>query len=501
MEMEDYIPIIIILVVLVIMSAFFSASETAFTGANRIRLKSRAENGSKKAERALRIIDGYDKTLTTILIGNNIVNILTSSLATVVCIGIFGAAGTALSTVAVTVIVLIFGEILPKTLARIHAESFACAVSGVMLFLTIILTPFSAVFLLLQKGVSRLFGGSGDAVSMTEQELMQMIDEIEDEGVLEEQESKLVRSALEFDETLVSAIITPRVNVAAAEINTGIDEMKELFLREGYSRIPVYERSVDHIVGIVKHKDFFEKLAAGESFYVRDIVQETMFVPGLMKISDVLRKMQRSKIQLAVVVDQYGGTDGIVTLEDIVEELVGDIWDESDEVKAPVRFISDTVFETSGEVTQNDFNRYFSDSFDIESDSNTIGGWIYELFGRIPEAGESVETEDFRITVETLDEFRVGKLKFEILPKPDDDEEHSRIAEHIAEARKRLAESEHNRFTERMNKAKERLSEAEYAKLQERISSINEAKKRRPEKNGGKDKDKSKGKVQRPKAE
>ncbi len=419
--MEEYIRTGIILAILVIISAFFSASETAYTSANRIRLKSRAENGSKKAARALGIIEHYDKTLTTILIGNNIVNILTSSLATVLCIALFGENGTLISTAAVTVIVLIFGEILPKTIAKLNAENFACAISGIMKALTIVFTPLSAFFLLLQKGAAQLFGGKNGEVSMNEEELMQLIDEIEDEGVLEEQESDLVRSALEFDETVVSSIITPRVNVAAADINTGVEELRELFIKEGYSRMPVYEKTIDHIVGIVRHRDFFEKLALNESFYVRDIVQETMFVPGLMKISDVLRKMQRSKIHLAVVVDQYGGTEGIVTLEDIMEELVGEIWDETDEVKAPVRFVSEKVFETSGEVSQNDFNRYFEDRYEIDSESNTIGGWIYELFGRIPKVGESVETPDFRITVMTLDDLRVGKLRFEILDKAEAD--------------------------------------------------------------------------------
>ncbi len=419
--MDDHIRTLIILVVLVLMSAFFSAAETAYTGANKIRLRSRAENGSKNAARALKIIEGYDKTLTTILIGNNIVNILTSSLATVMFIQLFGNSGTLVSTVVVTVVVLIFGEILPKTIAKIHAEDFACRISGVMRFLTVVLTPLSAVFILLQKGVSRIFRGKSEEVSMTEQELMQIIDEIEDEGVLEEQESELVRSALEFDETLVSAIITPRVNVVAAEINTGIDELRDLFLREGYSRIPVYEKTIDHIVGIVKHKDLFEHLVRGENFYVRDIVQETLFVPSLMKISDVLRMMQRRKIHLAAVVDQYGGTEGIVTLEDIMEELVGEIWDENDEITAPVRFINDTVFETSGEVSKNDFNRYFENRFEIVSDSNTVGGWIYELFGRIPKVGEVAETTDFRITVESLDDLRVGKLRFEILKSPEEE--------------------------------------------------------------------------------
>ena len=278
-KMEEHIRTIIILVILVLTSAFFSAAETAYTGANKIRLRSRAENGSKKAQRALDIIGRYDRTLTTILIGNNIVNILTSALATVLCIELFGSRGTLVATVAVTVIVLIFGEILPKTVSKLHAENFACAISGIMTVLILLFTPFSAFFLLIQKGAAFLFRGKSEEVSMTEQELIQIIDEIEDEGVLEEQESDLVRSALEFDETLVSAVITPRVNVIAAEINTGIDEMRELFLKEGYSRIPVYEKTIDHIVGIVRHKDFFERLASGETFYVRDVTEETIFVP------------------------------------------------------------------------------------------------------------------------------------------------------------------------------------------------------------------------------
>lgn len=415
--MDDHIRTGIILALLVLLSAFFSAAETAYTSANRIRLKNRAENGSKKAERALAIIERYDKTLTTILIGNNIVNILTSSLATVLCIELFGEQGTLISTAAVTVIVLIFGEILPKTIAKLNAESFACTVSGAMRVLTVVFTPFSAFFILLQKAAARLFGRKGDEVSMNEEELIKLIDEIEDEGVLEEQESDLVRSALEFDETVVSAIITPRVNVVAAEINTGVEELRELFEKEGYSRIPIYEKTVDHIVGIVRHRDFFEKLVSGDSFYVRDCIKDTMFIPGLMKISDVLKKMQRSKIHLAVVVDQYGGTEGIVTLEDIMEELVGEIWDETDEVTAPVKFIGKDIFETSGEVSVNDFNRCFEDRFVITSDSNTLGGWIYELFGRIPNEGESIQTDDFRITVMSLDDLRVGKLRFRILDK------------------------------------------------------------------------------------
>ncbi len=418
--MDQHIGTLIILIVLIFLSAFFSASETAYTSANKIRLRSKAENGKKSAARALKIIEKYDKTLTTILIGNNIVNILTSSLATVMFISLLDNAdtGSIVSTAVVTVVVLIFGEIIPKTIAKNHAESFACAISGIMLFLMTVLTPLSAIFILLQKAATKLFCKKGREVSMTEQELLSIIDEIEDEGVLEEQEGSLVKSALVFDETIVSQVITPRVNIVAVEINAGEEKVKELFLKEQYSRLPVYEKTVDHIVGVITQHDFFEKIVRGESFAIRDIMQDTLHIPNLMKISDVLKQMQKNKLHLAVVVDQYGGTEGIVTLEDIIEELVGEIWDESDEITAPVKFISETVFETSGEVSQNDFNRFFEAramDYHIDTDSNTVGGWLFELFGRIPEENDSIRTDDFIITVKSLQDFRVGTVQFEII--------------------------------------------------------------------------------------
>ena len=418
--MDEHIGTLVIIFFMIVFSAFFSASETAYTSANKIRLRSKAENGKKSAARALKIIEKYDKTLTTILIGNNIVNILTSSLATVLFIDLLKDAdkGSVASTVVVTIVVLIFGEILPKTLAKSHAESFACGISGIMSFLMTVFTPLSAVFILLQKGANKLFASKNKEVSMTEQELISIIDEIEDEGVLEEQEGSLVRSALEFDETIVSEVITPRVNIVAVEINSDTEKVKDLFIKEQYSRLPVYEKTVDHIVGVITQHDFFEKIVRGESFTISDIMQDTLHIPNLMKISDVLKQMQKNKLHLAVVVDQYGGTEGIVTLEDIIEELVGEIWDESDEITAPVKFISETVFETSGEVSQNDFNRFFEAramDFRIDTESNTVGGWLFELFGRIPEENDSIRTDDFIITVKSLEDFRVGTVQFEII--------------------------------------------------------------------------------------
>ncbi len=418
--MDEHIGTLVIIFFLLCFSAFFSASETSYTSANKIRLKSKAENGSKSAERALKIIQKYDKTLTTILVGNNIVNILTSSLATVMFIDLLkdNDKGSLVSTIVVTIVVLIFGEILPKTIAKSHAETFSCAISGIMTFLMTIFTPLSAFFLLLQKGANKLFSSKTKEVSMTEQELISIIDEIEDEGVLEEQEGSLVRSALVFDETIVSQIITPRVNIVAVEVNAGEERVKELFLKEQYSRLPVYEKTVDHIIGVITQHDFFERIVKGESFNIREIMQDTLHIPNLMKISDVLKQMQKNKLHLAVVVDQYGGTEGIVTLEDIIEELVGEIWDESDEVTAPVKFISETVFETTGDVLQNDFNRFFEAramDFRINTESNTVGGWLFELFGRIPEVNDSIRTDDFNITIKSLVDFRIGTIRFEIL--------------------------------------------------------------------------------------
>lgn len=417
----------IIIIVLIAFSAFFSSAETAFTCANRIRLKAKADEGNHAAQTALYIMDKYDKALTTILVGNNIVNITTSSLATILFISLLDETnGPIISTIVITIVVLIFGEIMPKTIAKNHAEGFVLAIGGFLRFLMFILTPISALFLLLQKGSTKFFSKKSKDVSVTEQELMQIIDEIEDEGVLEEQESNLVRSALEFDETIVDEILTPRVKIVAVEVNDDIDSLKKLFFDEGYSRIPVYEKNIDHIVGVVNHKEFLHKLMQKKDFIIRDIMTDTMFVPSLMRISEILKKMQKEKMHIAVVVDQYGGTEGIVTLEDILEELVGEIWDENDEIISTVKFTSETEFEIMGEVSLIDFNRYFENrnmEFEINSDCNTVGGWVVELFGKIPEPGDTVKTPDFIITVITVNERTIGKLKFEIIKPAENEEE------------------------------------------------------------------------------
>ena len=417
----------IIIIILIACSAFFSASETALTSANRIRLKSKAENGSKGAKMALKLLDKYDKVITTILIGNNIVNIAASSLATVFFTVISPDNGPLLATVVLTIVVLIFGEVMPKSIAKDHSEGLTIGTSGIITFLTFIFTPLSLFFTGLKKLISLIFGKGGKEVTVTEQELLAIIDEIEDEGVLEEQERDLVKSALVFDETMVDEIITHRVDITAVDVNEDYEAVKNLFISEEYSRLPVYEGSVDKIIGFISQKDFFKRYLTrkdGESIMLRDIVQDILFVPHLMKISDIMKEMQKDKIHMAVVLDQYGGTLGIVTLEDILEQLVGDIWDENDEIISPVTFISDTIFHVNGDVSLNDFRRYWHNRTgsnpSIDSNAKTVGGWILELFGKIPETEESVKTKDFNITVLKVSDRRIVKISFEVIEKDEE---------------------------------------------------------------------------------
>ena len=415
---------VIIIIILVFLSAFFSAAETAFTSANRIRLKYMHEEGTKGAGCALKVIEKYDKCLTTILVGNNIVNIGTSSLATLLCVNLFGDRGPVIATAATTIIVLIFGEITPKTIAKGNAEAMSIFFGRILSGLMFILTPISAVFLLIQKGATRLFNKKSE-VTVTEQELMHIIDEIEDEGVLEAQESALVRNALEFDETTAEQIMQPRVNVVGVDLYDSNEEIMELFKSEAYTRLPVYEKSLDHIVGVISYRDFTQKMMEDPHFSLSEIISDIMYIPSLMHISELLKRMQKEKEHIAVVVDQYGGTAGIVTMEDVLEELVGEIWDENDEVFMPVRFLSDNTFIVSGEVSKVDFNRYFESrdmDYEINGDFNTVGGWVFELFGRIPSPGDKIETDEFDITVQDLNERRIGNLKFVIKPPRDNED-------------------------------------------------------------------------------
>ncbi|MBP7186768.1 MAG: HlyC/CorC family transporter [Ruminococcus sp.] len=418
MEKTDIWKIALILVMM-ILSALFSGTETAYSSVNKLRLKNYEAQGSKKAAKALKLANRFDEVLTAVLIGNNIVNIAASSVGTIVFIDLIGKNGPAVSTVVITVLVLIFCEVMPKSYAKRNAEKLALALANPLSALIGLFKP--AVFLLnkLSSAVSK----GKEAPSVTEDELKYMIDEIEEQGVIEEQESELVKSALEFDEISVSEILIPRVKVVGVELNSTIDEIKDTFSSEMYSRLPVYEKSLDEIVGIITNKAFFKMLVEGGSD-IKGIIQEVPHIADTKLISEAMRDMQRSKVHLAVVTDQYGGTKGIITLEDIIEELVGEIYDEDDEIVNSLLMIAPDKYEVAGDMSVSDMLEMLDlDEDTIDTEYNSVGGWVTDVMEHIPEAGETAETGIFRITAAEVNEQNVEKVIIEVLPSEDEDDE------------------------------------------------------------------------------
>lgn len=420
MDNSDILRIVLV-VVMMIFSALFSSTETAFSSVNKLRLKNYAAQGNKKAAKALDLANKFDDVLTAVLIGNNIVNIATSSVSTLLFISIIGSNGAAVSTIVITILVLIFCEVLPKSYAKKNAEKLALAFAAPLSFLVTLFKPF--VFLL--NSLSSVISDGDDTPSVTEDELKYMIDEIEEQGVIEEQESELVKSALEFDEICVSDILIPRVKIVGIEIGTSIDEIKDLFNTEMYSRMPVYEKSLDEIIGIITNKAFFKMLIEGKND-IRDIIQEVPHITDTKLISEAMRDMQHSKVHLAVVTDQYGGTKGIVTLEDIIEELVGEIYDEDDEIISNIKTIASDTYEIAGYTSISDLvERLELDSDLIQTDYTSVGGWITDVMEHIPEGGETAETGIFRLTAAVVKEQTVEKVILKILKNDNDEESES----------------------------------------------------------------------------
>lgn len=405
---------LIIIILLLLVSALFSACEMAYSSVNRIRLKNYAQQGNKQAKKALKIVDSFDDALTSILIGNNIVNIASASIGTILFTNLIGSKGVGVSTAVMTILVLIFGDISPKSIAKENPERFVLLFATPLSICIWIMKPFIIIFSGLRKLISKLFSSSEKRPSITEDELKYIIDEIEEEGVLEEQEGNLVRSALDFDEITVDEILIPRVNVIGVEINSSIEDIKKIFLTEMYSRMPVYEKSMDNIVGIITQKDFF-KFMLDEKNNIRDIMQDAFYISGLKFISQALRDMQRLKIHMAIVMDQHGGTQGIITMEDIIEELVGEIYDENDEIFTSITQIDENEYEVSGEYSLNNMLEELDLPDDsIESSANSVGGWIMEILGHIPEENETIEYGFFKITVLSVNEQSIEKIKLQI---------------------------------------------------------------------------------------
>lgn len=417
----DSIGLYILVVILIVFSAMFSATETAYSSANRIRLKQMAGDGNRHAKLALEITDHFDKMLTAVLIGNNIVNIASASIGTVICTQWFGAAGPAWSTLIMTVVVLIFGEILPKSYAKENAESFALRMATPLHILIKVLTPLVWFFTKLKTLVTPK--AAENTPSVTEEELKFIIEEIEDEGVLESDESELVQSALEFDETSVDEIITHRVDMDAVEVNKPLAELKELFFSSTHSRIPVYEKKIDNIIGIVHQRDFFKTLLQKGTVDLRDIMQEVFFVPTTLKISELMQEFQKRKCHVAIVTDQYGGVLGIATFEDVLEELVGDIWDESDEVEQEFVKLEDNRYQVNGDMYLRDFFEEvdYEPDDEFNTNANTVGGFVLELFERIPQKGDKIDFDRFHFTVKDVEEQRIFSVEIQIDPVVEDD--------------------------------------------------------------------------------
>lgn len=394
---SSHIPLIVAIVILIIGSAYFSATETAFSSLNRIRMKNMAADGNKRAQLTLDMADQYDRLLSTILIGNNIVNICSTSIATVLFIAWFGSStGPTLSTVVMTVLVLIFGEISPKSLAKESPEKFAMFSAPILRVFLTILSPLNFLFGQWKKLLSHIFPSEADT-GITEDELLTIVDEATNDGTFDEQESDLIRSAIEFNDLDVIDVFTPRVSVCGIEDTATNEEVAQVFRETGFSRLPVYHDNIDHIVGILHEKDFYNHVIA-EHKPVSAVLQAPLYIAPSLQISDLLRLFQQSQTHLAIITDEYGGTAGIVTMEDILEELVGEIWDEHDKVEPEIEQLSENTYRVRGETR---LSKLF-DELDLdtpETDLTTVNGWLMSQLNSIYEK-EVFVYEGLRFTIE-----------------------------------------------------------------------------------------------------
>ena len=398
------------LVILVGFSAFFSASETAFSSLNQIRLKSRAEDGDSSAARVLNMAEQYDKLLSTILIGNNIVNIAAASIGTILFTRMLGAErGATVSTIVLTIIVLIFGEVTPKSLAKEMPEKVATAVSPFLVLLMALMTPLTWLFTQWKKLLGH-FVHSGEADTITEGELMTMVSEAENDGELTYRESELIRSAIEFDDVEVEEILTPRVDVVAVEDDIPLEELAQTFAESGYSRLPVYHGTIDNIIGVVHEKDFYIARLK-KATKIDDLVVPTLYTTGSTQISQLLRTLREQHHHLAVVVDEYGGTEGIITLEDILEELVGEIWDEHDEVTEDFRKQSDGSWLVSGSASVDDLYEELDLPEEEDIDSNTVNGLVQEKTCHLPKVGDRFTLGEYDGVVTRTAKRRVTEVR------------------------------------------------------------------------------------------
>ena len=414
MDSTGTILMIVALVALMALSAYFSATETAFTSLNRIRLKNKADSGDRRAIRALKLSENFDRLLSTLLIGNNIVNNVATTIGAVLFIRLLDdVRGPTVSAIVLTVGILIFGEVSPKSLAKENPERWALLAAPLLRLFVLILTPANFLFAQWKKLLSKLFRHNGSD-GITEEELVGMVEQAENEGGLDRHESDLIRNAIEFSDLEVSEILTPRVDLVAVADDGEMDSVAATFVESGYSRLPVYHETIDNIVGLIHEKDFYAARYRGET-QLSKLIAPVLYTTRNAKISELLRVLQRNKAHMAVVVDEYGGTEGIVTLEDIMEELVGEIWDEHDEVVELFRKQEDGGYRIECSANLDDLYDLFSVRH--VCDVVTVSGWIMEQLGHIPEVGDHFQADGLDVTVTRVDHHRAMEILVYLLPE------------------------------------------------------------------------------------
>ncbi len=398
---------IIMMAVCLLLSAYFSATETAFSSTNTTRLRTLAEKGSGGAALALKLLEQYDRLLSTILIGNNIVNIATASIGTVLFVRHYGDAGATISTVVVTVVVLIFGEISPKSIAKDCAERCAMLSAPILRVFIWVLLPLNRLFSLWKKLLSRVFRLGGES-KMSQEELLMLVDEVQQDGSIDRDEGELLKNAIGFSEQEAQDILIHRVDLAALPVTAGKEEIAALFTQTKYSRLLIYEDSIDHILGTVHQKDFYVGCGVTDK-PLRDIIAPPVFALENEPIRLLLKKLQQAKTHVAVVVDEYGGTCGIVTMEDILEELVGEIWDEHDEEEVFLRKLGPDTYTVDAAMDLEDFAAYFH--VKTGSEMVSVSGWVMEQFGRVPEVGDSFICGDLQVEVMRVENHRIEEIR------------------------------------------------------------------------------------------
>ncbi len=412
------------LVALIALSGFFSGSEISYSALNRTRLENLAER-SQVAKTAVSIHDRFERALSTILIGNNLVNIAASSMATVMAITLFGEKYTAAVSAVLTVIIIIFGETLPKITAKKNATRYAVSAAYLLRCFLWLFWPVVTVVVWLVNRITGAFPGEERDESAGEEELATLIETVEDEGVIDEDRSELLQAALDFSDVSAQNVMTARVDVVAIDIEDDWEEILDTIENSAYSRLPVYQDSMDNVIGVLYLNHFFKAAVdapAGAEIDLRPLLMEPCYVYKTVKLPAVMEEMRRRKTHLAVVTDDYGGTAGIVTMEDVLEEIVGDIWDETDTVEQDAVERADDLYEIEGDMTFDDFLELVGkEDAGIETEADTVGGWTLEGFGGFPEAGDKLERDGFEVTVLEMDGLRVGKVLVKVLD-PEDEE-------------------------------------------------------------------------------